>query len=131
MHHAEPIATGTTAAIAVTGIGAISLLPGIDPATVLGAFAGAAVFVLNSEDLSTPKKLAFLVLSIVAGFLAAPLSATLLAKALPADAEISHGVGAMVASSVLVKLLRALIRLADNSDRLVALFRGNSQGGEK
>lgn len=128
---AEPISTGTTAALAVTGVGALTLLPGVDPATVLGAFAGAAVFVLNSDDLSTPKKLAFLVLSIVAGFLAAPLSAALLAKVLPTDAEVSHGVGALVASSVLVKILRALIRLADHSDRLVALFRGNSQGGEK
>ncbi|WP_268989492.1 putative holin, partial [Ralstonia solanacearum] len=30
--------------MAVTGVGAISLLPGVDPGTVLGAFAGAAVF---------------------------------------------------------------------------------------
>jgi len=129
---AEPVATSTTTALAVTGVGAITLLPGVDAATVLGAFAGAAVFVLNSDDLSMPKKLAFLVLSIVAGCLAAPLAATLLAKALPTEAEVSHGVGALVASAVLVKLLRALIRLADNSDRLLALIRGNnSQGGNK
>ncbi len=126
---AEP--ASSTAVIAVTGIGAITLLPGVDAATVLGSFAGAAVFVLNSDDLTTPKKLAFLVLSIVAGCLSAPLSAALLAKALPTDAEVSHGVGALVASAVLVKLLLALIRLADNSDRLVALIRGNSQGGPK
>ncbi|SPK73047.1 putative holin [Cupriavidus taiwanensis] len=128
---AEPIATSSTAAIAVTSVGAITLLPGVDAATVLGAFAGAAVFVLNSDDMSTPKKLAFLVLSIVAGCLAAPLAAALIAKALPTDAEVSHGVGALVASSVLVKLLLALIRLAGNGDRLVGLIRGNEQGGGK
>lgn len=128
---AEPIATSTTAAIAVTSVGAITLLPGVDAATVLGAFAGAAVFVLNSDDMSTPKKLAFLILSIVAGCLAAPLAAALISKALPTDAEVSHGVGALVASSVLVKLLLALIRLAGNGDRLVGLFRGNEQGGGK
>lgn len=128
---AEPIATSSTAAIAVTSVGAITLLPGVDAATVLGAFAGAAVFVLNSDDMSTPKKLAFLVLSIVAGCLAAPLAAALISKALPTDAEVSHGVGALVASSVLVKLLLALIRLAGNGDRLVGLIRGNEQEGGK
>lgn len=128
---AEPIATSSTAAVAVTGIGAITLLPGMDAATVLGAFAGAAVFVLNSDDLSTAKKLAFLVLSIVAGCLGAPLAAALIAKALPTDAEVSHGVGALVASAVLVKILQTLIRLAGNGGRLDALIRGNSQGGNK
>lgn len=128
---AEPISTSSTAAIAVTGVGAISLLPGVDAATVLGAFAGAAVFALNSDELSTGKKIAFLMLSIVMGWLAAPLAASLIARVLPADTEVSHGVGALVASAVLVKLLLALIRLADNGDRLVALFRGNGEGGAK
>lgn len=128
---AEPISTGTTTAIAVTSVGAITLLPGVDAATVLGAFAGAAVFALNSDDMSTAKKLAFLVLSIVAGCLAAPLAAALIAKALPTDAEVSHGVGALVASAVIVKLLLVLIRVASNGDRLVGFFRGNGQGGNK
>ncbi|WP_439668368.1 PHAGE-RELATED TRANSMEMBRANE PROTEIN putative holin [Cupriavidus necator] len=128
---AEPISTGTTTAIAVTSVGAITLLPGVDAATVLGAFAGAAVFALNSDDMSTAKKLAFLVLSILAGCLAAPLAAALIAKALPIDAEVSHGVGALVASAVIVKLLMVLIRLASNGDRLVGFFRGNGQGGNK
>lgn len=128
---AEPISASSTAALAVTGIGAITLVPGVDAATVLGAFAGAAVFALNSDELTTGKKIAFLMLSIVMGWLAAPLAASLIARILPADTEVSHGVGALVASAVLVKLLLALIRLADNSDRLVALFRGNGDGGAK
>jgi len=128
---AEPISASSTAALAVTGIGAITLVPGVDAATVLGAFAGAAVFALNSDELTTGKKIAFLMLSIVMGWLAAPLAASLIARILPADTEVSHGVGALVASAVLVKLLLALIRLADNGDRLVALFRGNSDGGAK
>lgn len=128
---AEPISASSTAALAVTGIGAVTLVPGVDAATVLGAFAGAAVFALNSDELTTGKKIAFLMLSIVMGWLAAPLAASLIARILPADTEVSHGVGALVASAVLVKLLLALIRLADNSDRLVAIFRGNSDGGAK
>ena len=126
---AEPISTSTSAVVAVTGVGAISLLPGVDPGTVLGAFAGAAVFVLNSGELGTFKKLAFLGLSILAGVLSAPLAAALIAKTLPANTEVSHAVGALVASTVVVKLLLALIRLADNSDRLFALLKGSSEKG--
>lgn len=129
---AEPISTGSTATVAVTGVGALSiLLPGVDPGAVLGAFAGAAVFVLNSGDLGTFKKLGFLVASIVAGLLSAPLAAALLAKALPANTEVSHAVGALVASAVVVKLLLALIRLADNGDRLGAIFKGMSGTSDK
>ncbi|WP_197337941.1 putative holin [Ralstonia solanacearum] len=131
---AEPIATGTSAAaVAVTGVGAISLLPGVDPGTVLGAFAGAAVFALNSGELTVAKKLSFLVLSIVAGVLSAPLAATLIARALPANTEVSEAVGALVASTVVVRLLLALIRAADNSDKLLTALKGNShnRGGNQ
>ncbi|AGH85605.1 putative holin [Ralstonia pseudosolanacearum] len=124
---AEPIATGTSAAaVAVTSVGAVSLLPGVDPGTVLGAFAGAAVFALNSGELTVAKKLSFLVLSIVAGVLSAPLAASLIARALPANTEVSEAVGALVASTVMVRLLLALIRAADNSDKLLAALRGGS-----
>lgn len=129
---AEPISTGSTATLAVTGVGALSiLLPGVDPGAVLGAFAGAAVFVLNSGELGTFKKLGFLAASIVAGLLSAPLAAALLAKALPTNTEVSKAVGALVASAVVVKLLLALIRLADNSDRLGAIFKGLTSNGDK
>ncbi|MGA4008955.1 putative holin [Ralstonia nicotianae] len=125
---AEPIATSTSAtAVAVTSVGAISLLPGVDAGTMLAAFAGAAVFALNAGgDLSIAKKLSFLVLSIVAGVLSAPLAASLIARALPANTEVSEAVGALVASTVVVKLLLALIRAADNSDKLLAALRGGS-----
>ena len=127
---AEPISTSTTATLAVTSVGALSIfLPGVDPGAVLGAFAGAAVFVLNSGELGTVKKLGFLVASIVAGLLSAPLSAALIAKALPTNTEVSQAVGALVASAVVVKLLLALIRLADNGDRLGAIFKGGIDKG--
>ncbi|MGN7105170.1 putative holin [Ralstonia holmesii] len=129
---AEPISTSSTATLAVTGAGALSiLLPGVDPGAVLGAFAGAAVFVLNSGELGTVKKLGFLAASIVAGLLSAPLAAALLARALPTNTEVSQAVGALVASAVVVKLLLAMIRLADNSDRLGAIFKGITGGTDK
>ena len=86
---------------------------------------------LNSGELGTIKKLGFLAASIVAGLLSAPLAAALIAKALPTNTAVSHAVGALVASTVVVKLLLALIRLADNSDRLFAALKGSADKGGK
>jgi hypothetical protein len=67
---AEP--SSTTTAIVSAGIGFASLFPGIDGNALIGAFAGAALLVVSSKDLSIGKRFAYLVISLVAGYLAAP-----------------------------------------------------------
>ncbi len=66
---AEP--STTTTAIAA-GIGLASLAPGIDGNALIGAFAGAALLVVSSQDLSLGKRFAYLVISFIAGYLGAP-----------------------------------------------------------
>lgn len=66
---AEP-STTTTALVA--GIGFASLFPGIDGDALIGAFAGAALLVVTSKELSVWNRLAYLVISLIAGYLAAP-----------------------------------------------------------
>lgn len=67
---AEP--STTTTAIVSTGIGLASLAPGIDGNALIGAFAGAALLVVSSKDLSLGKRFAYLVISFIVGYLAAP-----------------------------------------------------------
>lgn len=67
---AEPSTTST--AIVSAGIGFASLFPGIDGNALIGAFAGAALLVVSSKDLSLGKRFAYLVISFIAGYLAAP-----------------------------------------------------------
>jgi hypothetical protein len=66
---AEP-STTTTAIVA--GIGFASLAPGIDGNALIGAFAGAALLVVSSKDLTLGKRFAYLVISLVVGYMAAP-----------------------------------------------------------
>jgi hypothetical protein len=66
---AEPSTTTLTAA---AGIGFASLFPGIDGNALIGAFTGAALVVVTSKDLSLATRFAYLLISLIVGYLAAP-----------------------------------------------------------
>lgn len=122
---AEPAST-TAATVAITGVSLLALFPWLDPGAVLGAFAGASVFVMSSNELSAAKKLAFLALAIIAGLIAGPFFTSLIDTALPERVEVSEGLGALVASAIVIKLLIWLISKADNPESIFALLkRGN------
>lgn len=117
----EPISSSTATAT-VASVTLVSLLAGLNASVVLGAFAGAVVFVVTAADLGHIKKVALFAASIIAGVLADGLAASVLAALLPERILIAPGVGALVASAVTVKLLQALIRA--DSGILLGLFRG-------
>lgn len=119
---AEPTLQGTLIATAAT----LSVVPGLDTAMVLGAFAGSVVFVLADEDISTAKKIGYLIVAFIAGLLLAGFVSSLLtavlAKIISVDLAINHGVGALLASTLTIKNLRWL--LARDIGQLVNIFRG-------
>ena len=119
---AEPTLQGTLIATAAT----LSVVPGLDTAMVLGAFAGSVVFVLADEDISTAKKIGYLIVAFIAGLLldgfVSSLLTAVLAKIISVDLAINHGVGALLASTLTVKNLRWL--LARDIGQLVNIFRG-------
>lgn len=111
----EPATTyATTATI---GVALLSLFPGVDAAVVMGAFSGAVVFVMASDDLALVKRAVFFVISFVAGCLAARLFATGLRAIVPERVEVSPAVGALIASAIIVRLLLWLIRRAEHPDK--------------
>ncbi|RFA31340.1 hypothetical protein CAI21_01550 [Alkalilimnicola ehrlichii] len=68
---AEP----STTAIASTTAGAItvaSLLPGIDAGTLIGACAGATLFVMSAKDLGIATRLLYLAISLSMGYVGGP-----------------------------------------------------------
>lgn len=123
---AEPAST-TVATAAVTGVSLLALFPGLDASAVLGAFAGAAVFVMSSNELGTLKKLAFLALAFLAGLIAAPIAAALLATVMPDRIQVSAGVGALLASALVVKVLIHLINKADDLSILLSSVKGGGK----
>ncbi|WP_199103177.1 phage holin family protein [Aquitalea sp. ASV11] len=115
---AEPVSsTATTASLLAVAL--LTLFPGMDPDVVLGAFAGASVFVISATDLPLFKRFTFFILSFTAGLLAARMVAGIIDTALPAEIEVAESVGAMAASALAIKLLLWLIQLAEDPAKAV------------
>lgn len=123
---AEP--TSTLNGTLIAAAAGLSVIPGLDAAMVLGAFAGSVVFVLADEDISTGKKIGYLIVAFIAGLLLAgsvsALLTALLAKIIAVELAINHGVGALLASTLTVKNLRWM--LARDIGQLVNIFRGRT-----
>lgn len=68
---AEP-STTTLAVVTTASIGLSSLFPGIDGNALIGAFAGASLVAVTSKDLNIVQRLAYMVISLAIGYLAAP-----------------------------------------------------------
>jgi hypothetical protein len=110
---AEP--SSTTLSIVSAGVGVASLLPGIDGNALIGAFAGAALVVVTSKDLSIGKRFAYLLISLVAGYLAA----TDVVRVTPIT---STGVAAFFGAALAIAVTLRLIERIKSSD-LFSLFR--------
>jgi cell division protein FtsW (lipid II flippase) len=67
---AEP--NTTSAAASATVIGLAGTIPGVDGDALIGAFAGATLVVVTAKDLSIPTRVAYMAVSLVMGYLAAP-----------------------------------------------------------
>lgn len=119
----EPI--GANAATLTTTAAAMAAPAfGIDPLVVIGAITGAGIFVMSHDDTAALKKLMLFVGSVSCGFIGAQFAADFTAKLIPGDIIINAGVGAIIASSVSVRVLQRLIRTADTTASLQELFKG-------
>ena len=97
---ADPFASGPTVAgvVVVSGFSAVSLLSGIDGNALVGAFAGAALFVLRAQDMHFVRRLLYFAVSIVAGYHVAPEIMRLTPLKSPA-------VAALIAAAVVVTVI--------------------------
>lgn len=106
----EPIST-TTASTAVVTAGALTLLPGIDPGVVVGAFTGSLLFIMSDISSTTLQKIALFVVAFLGGALCAQWSATALSHILPDSLPINSAMAAIIASAVVVRCLQHLTTL--------------------
>ena len=93
---AEP-STTSLLVTAAAGVGLSSLVPGIDGNALIGAFAGATLVAISSKNLPVLQRIAYMVISLAIGYLAAPevISNTPLKQS---------GVAAFLASAVAIAL---------------------------
>ena len=105
----------STLLAASAGIGFASLFPGIDGNALIGAFAGAALLVVSSKDLTLGKRLAYMVISMIVGYLAA----SDIVNATPIR---STGVAAFFAAALAIVVTLQLIERLKTFD-LLSLFK--------
>jgi len=58
--------------LTATSISVVALLPGVDPDSLIGAFAGSTLFVVSTPALAIWRRLIYLLISLALGYLAAP-----------------------------------------------------------
>lgn len=115
----EPtIATLATSTALGTATATTALLPGIDGNALVGAVAGAALFVTSARDLPLLRRVIYLVISTVVGYLAAP---EVLAH-LPLQ---SSAVAAFLAGALVVTLTLPLIERAKSFDVSTVFKKGD------
>lgn len=112
---AEPGTTTASAAASALGVGITALFPGVDGNALIGAFAGAVLVVVTSKDLSLVARFAYLAISFVIGYLAAP-------EVVGWTPITSTGVAAFFAASLAIVVALQLIERVRSFD-LLSLFR--------
>ena len=119
---AEPITATVTAGVAAgtTGITFATLFPEATPAVMVCSLAGAALYILSSEDHKIWKQILFALISFIGGIYCAGTASEIIAAFInaglnqlspPVTIKISPAIGALAASTVSVTiLLRILAR---------------------
>lgn len=116
----EPISSSAATA-AAGALAFLSLIPGLDPAAVLGAVAGALIFINTVDQLSNWRRGGLFFASVLIGLLAADITATLISTVLPQVFNVTNALGAILASALSVHLLQGLLR--KSPDDLINLIR--------
>lgn len=119
----EPIGANV-ATVTTTAAAMAAPALGIDPLVVIGAITGAGIFVMSHDNTAALKKLLLFAGSAMCGFIGAKFAADLTSKLIPGDIEISLGVGAIIASSVSVRILQRVIRTIDSPGSLSDIIKG-------
>ncbi|CAM8428840.1 putative holin [Enterobacter asburiae] len=119
---ADPITATVTAGVAAgtTGITFATLFPEATPAVMVCSLAGAALYILSSEDHKIWKQILFALISFIGGIYCAGTASEIIAALInaglnqlspPVTIKVSPAIGALAASTVSVTiLLRILAR---------------------
>lgn len=124
---ADPISS-TGAATALTGVTFFGILSGLDYGVVFGAFAGAVYYVATAADLTTPRRVAYFLVSYIAGVLCAGLVGSKLAVVTGYSDKPLDALGAVIISALAIKILTFF----NNQDiaGMFSRFRGGTNGNK-
>ncbi|HCD15473.1 putative holin [Shewanella sp.] len=119
----EPIsATSATSAVATASI--LTLVPGAEPAVMIGAFTGAVLFIITNDTSGNLQRVGLFVVSFLGGVLCANWAANALSAVLPDSLQINMGMAALISSACVVRMLQYLMKLTNNPESWLNALRG-------
>lgn len=128
----EPLSAATATTVTLTSVTFASLFAGTDAGVYVGAFTGAVVYVLSSQELSRFAQVGYFIASFLLGVLGADFTTAvlghLLGKYLPDGVEIGSWLGATITAAVGVCILISL-RKINIQTILVRVISGFTGGG--
>ncbi|MEG1691234.1 MAG: putative holin [Hafnia sp.] len=130
-------ASVTANGVAITSMSFATLLASTPAGVYIGAFAGAAVYVIFSPDLNRFKQISAFFISFLLGILGANLATGILSKVLgqylPDGVVVEPWLGAAVTATIGVTLLISLTRISPKTfiTRLLQMMTGGSNDGTK
>lgn len=124
----DPVSSTGVAGGALTGASAYGLLTGTDYGVVFGAFAGAVFYIATAADLSAPRRIAYFIVSFIAGVLCAGLVGAKLADWTGYNDKPLDALGAVFVSALAVKVLTFLNNQDISSLVAIVTRRGGSDG---
>ncbi|HAS1959904.1 TPA: hypothetical protein I4D82_09335 [Enterobacter cloacae] len=118
---AEPISATITAGVAAgtTGITFATLFPEATPAVMICSLAGAALYILSTEDHKIWKQILFALISFIGGIYCAGTASEIIAALInaglnqlspPVTIKVSPAIGALAASTVSVTILLRVLK---------------------
>lgn len=110
---AEP---STTTLVAASAVGIAAMFPNIDGNALIGAFAGATLFVISAREIGLWLRAVYLLISLVMGYIAAPE----LTDHLPIQ---ETGVAGFLAGLLCITVTLPLLKRLEGVD-LISLFKG-------
>ncbi|CRL65455.1 putative holin [Proteus penneri] len=125
----EPLTGTATASLA--GVSIVGLYSGMDAGVVIGAFAGAVIFVLSAHDIRLLKRWAYFTGAFAFGILGADFMSSLL-SGIVGDREVDRSVGAMFSSAGLVGVLVTISKpgaLTDSINNVINNLIDKFRGG--
>ena len=100
----EPLSATTVTVLAGT-TGFVAWWNNLDVGTIMGAFMGAVFFVISSIELSRFVRAGYFSISFFLGIITAPIATEVIGGILRTKAQPPEALGALLASSVAIKLL--------------------------
>lgn len=125
----DPVSGTTLAGGALTGASLYGLLTGTDYGVVFGAFAGAVFYIASAVKLSVVSRLAYFMVSFIAGVLCSGLLGAKLAAWTGYSDKPLDALAAVIISTLAVKIL-TFINSQDMSSLVALVTRRGGSGGK-